>query len=680
MQRHISFLILSSLLVLTGCGIAGVPVNPAGLGTTAPLVTSGPAPTGTPPSTGGGSSTSLATGTSGSSGATGSAAASGTEGQTGGQPGATGSSGTTTSSPGTGSTGSSEGSSAAGTVSFPTATASSTGSAAANGSTGSTGSTTSEGGLSGRTGTPAGPGQDGSGTDTAATTIPVSLPPAARLLDQATFGPTADDIALVQKEGLNTWLDAQLASPPTLLAPIPDPLPARYVAEDPSLSQDSAWGSEWWGAALTAPDQLRQRVAFALSHIYVISNDSLGGRATTFYYNILLRDAFTNWRQLMGDVTLSPGMGDFLNMANSAKAPVGQIANENFARENMQLFSLGSNLLNADGTPQTDSTGNTIPAYTQAQVQAFARAFTGWTYVPVPGQPPAAFPVYQGRMDLPMGAVEDQHDTTPKALLNGAVLPAGQSAQQDVNGALDNIFAHPNLPPFISRQLIQNLVTSNPSPAYVARIAAVFTDNGLGVRGDMKAILRAILLDPEARAGDTDPDADGSHLREPLLYGASVLRAIGFTPAPPDPSVPWPYTLLLWQADTMGQFPMNAPSVFGFFPPGYVIPQTSLNAPEFGIENTASVTARMSFADLVASNSLWQLNLNLDATSPLGQASTQSPEALVDLLGTMFLHAQMPAVMRSSLLDSIAPITDPRQRLPFALYLVITSAQYKVNH
>lgn len=521
----------------------------------------------------------------------------------------------------------------------------------------------------------------GSATNTGpAASTPATFTAAARFLDQATFGPTTPDVTSVQAEGLNAWLTTQFALQPTLLAPIPDPLPARYVAEDPSLSQDSAWGSEWWGAALTAPDQLRQRVAFALSHIYVISNDSLGGRATTFYYNLLLRDAFTNWRQLMTDVTISPGMGDFLNMANSAKAPPGQIANENFARENMQLFSLGPNLLNADGTPQTDSTGNTIPTYSQAQVQAFARAFTGWTYVPGPGQPPAAFPVYSGRMDLPMAAVEDQHDTTTKALLNSTVLPSGQSARQDLDGALDNIFAHPNLPPFVCRQLIQYLVTSRPSPAYVARIAAVFIDNGLGVRGDLKAVISAILLDPEARAGDTDPNDDGGHLREPLLYGASVLRTIGFTPTPTDPTVPWPYTLLLWQANTMGQFPMNAPSVFGFFPPGYVIPQSSLNAPEFGIENTASVAARMSFADLVVSNSLWQLNLNLGPGSPLGQASAQSPEALVDLLGTLFLHGQLPAAMRSSLLTSLAPVTDPQERLQVALYLVITSAQYKINH
>ena len=193
-------------------------------------------------------------------------------------------------------------------------------------------------------------------------------------------------------------------------------------------------------------------------------------------------------------------------------------------------------------------------------------------------------------------------------------------------------------------------------------------------------MIRAILLDPEARAGDTDPEFDHGHLREPLLYGASVLRAIGFTPTPADPTEPWPYTLLLWQANTMGQFPMNAPSVFGFFPPGYVIPQTNRNAPEFGIENTASVAARMSFADLVAANVLWGLNLNMGSASALGEASAQSREALVDLLGTRFLHGQMPANMRTSLLGAIAPLHDPQQRLQFALYLVITSAQYKISH
>ena len=479
---------------------------------------------------------------------------------------------------------------------------------------------------------------------------------------------------------MDAYLTQQFAMAPTYLPVIPDPIPAAHLSLDPSLSQDSCWASEWWGSALTAPDALRQRVAFALSHIMVVSNESIGGRAMVFYYNLLLQDAFGNWRDLMQDVTLSPGMGTFLSMANNGKANPGQIANENFARENLQLFSLGPYLLNADGTEVSDSSGNTVPSYTQDQVQAFARAFTGWTYVPGPGQAPTGFPVYTGRMDLPMGAVENQHDTSAKALFNGAVLPAGQTAEQDVKGALDNLFAHPNLGPFVARQLIQHLVTSNPSPAYVARVAAVFADNGSGVRGDIKAVVRAILLDAEARSGDTDPNADGGHLREPMLYGASVLRAIGFTATPADPTTPWPYTFLNDQAATMGQYPMNFPSVFGYFAPSYTIPQSSLQAPEFQLENTASVGARLTFADWVATNNIWQMQMNLGVNSPLGQAAAQSPEALVELLSTTLLHGQMPSDMHSTLLTTAAAIPDTTQRVQVALYLVISSSQYKIVH
>ncbi len=649
MRRCFDFIVLILVLGCTGCGTTVSVPTSSSTGANATASSGAPASSSQAPVTQAGGSPTA----SGATGATEITAV------PGGSAGATGTTGATT----------------GGTE--VTETSGATGSVASTGNTSATGGGHGLSGITGEPGTTAG---STVASTVAASSVPASSAASARLLDQATFGPTASDIAAVQGQGLSNWINQQLALPATYLPAIPDPLPPQYVAEDASLSQDSTWGSEWWGAALTAPDQLRQRVAFALSHVYVISNDSLGGRATTFYYNLLVKNAFGNWRQLMEDVTLSPGMGDFLNMANSGKAPAGQIANENFARENMQLFSLGPNLLNPDGSLQTDASGNSLPTFTQAQVQAFARAFTGWTYVPGPGQPPLSFPVYQGRMDLPMAAVEEQHDTSAKGLLNGTVLPAGQTAQEDVDAALDNIFAHPNLPPFVSRQLIQHLVTSQPSPAYVARVTAVFIDNGAGVRGDMKAVLRAILLDPEARAGDTDPEFDGGHLREPLLYGASVLRAIGLTPTPADPTEPWPYTLLLWQANTMGQFPMNAPSVFGFFPPGYVIPQTTMNAPEFGIENTASVAARMSFADTVVSNGLWQISLHLGASSPLGLASAKSPEALVDLLGSMFLHGQMPAAMRTSLLSAVAPISDVQQRLQFALYLVITSAQYKICH
>ncbi len=640
MRRWTCLGVLGAVLAVVGCGVAGSKGN----------VASGAAAA---PSSGTSSSGTSSSGT----------ASAGTAGNSSGTSTATGTSGGTSSAGTAGSGGSASGS------------------AGNSGTSGTSG--TNGGSLSGTTGS-SGSANFGAPTGSAPVlSVPVTT--AARFLDQASFGPTATDLSFVQAKGLNAYLDEQFALPPTLLAAIPDPLSAQYVAEDPSLSQDSCWGSEWWGAALTAPDQLRQRTAFALSHVYVISNDATGGRATTFFYNLLLQDAFGNWRRLMEDMVLSPAMGQFLNMANSAKAPAGSIANENFARENLQLFSIGPVLLNADGTPQTDSNGNQMPSYTQAQVQAFARAFTGWTYVPGPGQAPVSFPVYQGRMDLPMGAVDEQHDAAAKVLLNGTVLPAGQSARQDLEEALDSIFQHPNLPPFVARQLIQHLVSSHPSPAYVARVAGIFVNNGFGVRGDLQAVLRAILLDPEARAGDTDAGFDGGHLREPLLYGASVLRAVGFTSNPADPTTPWPYTLLLWQANTMGQFPMNAPSVFGFFPPGYVIPQTMLNAPEFGIENTASIAARLSFADLVATNRLWQMTVNLGPGSPLYAAAAQSPETLVNLLDTMYLHGQMTAEMRSTLVDVLsanvfASAADKGSEVQMALYLVITSSQYKISH
>src|SRR5271154_5138093 len=236
-----------------------------------------------------------------------------------------------------------------------------------------------------------------------------------------------------------------------------------------------------------------------------------GEVAMPLYLNTLANDAFTNYRQIMQDVATSPDMGYYLNMLNSGKPAAGQIANENFGRENMQLFTLGLALLNPDGTLQTDSSGNPIPTYTELQVEAFARAYTGWTNANADGSTPSSFNYTHNWLHL-MVPVEGQHDMTSKILLNGTTLPAGQSAEQDLKGALDNIFAHPNIGPFVCRQLIQHLVTGDPSPAYVSRVAAVFADNGSGVRGDMKGVITAILMDSEARAGDTQTgdEADNS--------------------------------------------------------------------------------------------------------------------------------------------------------------------------
>src|ERR1039457_1098836 len=278
------------------------------------------------------------------------------------------------------------------------------------------------------------PDPGGTTSTVASAQVQASLESASRLLDQATFGPTLTDIAHVQAVGLQGYLNEQFAMTPTLEPDIATPPPTLCASSTIACQQ-----AEWWQAALTAPDQGRQRVAFAMSEMFVISTNSDNARAVTTYQNTLVNDAFGNFYNMMKDVTLSPGMGAYLNMLNSAKpgtiGGVLQIANENYAREFMQLFTTGIDMLNPDGTLQLAS-GNPIPVYTETQVQAFARVYTGWTYATASGGIPTNFPNNTPNYDAPMAAVESQHDTNSKTLLNATTLPAGQSSSQDLTGAL----------------------------------------------------------------------------------------------------------------------------------------------------------------------------------------------------------------------------------------------------
>jgi uncharacterized protein (DUF1800 family) len=515
------------------------------------------------------------------------------------------------------------------------------------------------------------PGSASSSTDTVTIQkTQVSFAAAARLLDQATFGPTLTDIAHVQSVGLDAYLNEQFADAPTIEPDVTNPPPTVCATNITPCQQ-----SEWWQAALTAPDQLRQRVAFAFSEMFVISTNSVNAASVIPFQNMLATDAFGNFSTMLHDVTLSTGMGAYLNMLNSAKPATGQIANENYAREAMQLFTIGLNLLNADGSPQLDSNGNMIPAYTQAQVQAFARAYTGWTYASATGGTPASFPNGTPNYDAPMALVEAQHDLTAKTLLN-STLPAGQNGTQDLAGALSDLFNHPNVGPFVCGQLIQHLVTSDPSPAYVARISTVFANNGNGVRGDLKAVIRAILEDTEARAGDTDPTAAGGHLREPILYLTDVMRALGYV----NVDATGYYGNLSNYSGNLSQKPYAAGSVFNFFPPDYIIPGTTTVAPEFSLENTASAVLRLTLANSLVYNGLSSsFSVNLSATSPLGVMAA-NPTNLVNQLNLMFMHGQMPAAMATDIVNSITPLTDMGERVRVATYLVITSSLYKVEH
>jgi uncharacterized protein (DUF1800 family) len=501
------------------------------------------------------------------------------------------------------------------------------------------------------------------------TTPQISAAVAARFLEQTTFGPTPALITQVQASGLQNFLTSQLNMPVT-----PYPQPAVGELGITAVQQ------RFFQLALGAQDQLRQRVAFALSQIFVVGGSKIADpNGETQWMQLLENDSFTNYRQIMGDVTTSPAMGDWLDMVNNGKPQNGQDhANENFARENMQLFTIGTAMLNPDGSLQVDGNGSPIPTYSQAQVQEFALAFTGWTYPLTPGVPARTYndTYWFG----PMVAVDSNHDQTAKQLLtypgvaNGGLLPAGQTAEQDLNGALDNIFNHPNVGPFVCRELIQHLVTSNPSPQYIQRVAAVFNNNGQNVRGDMKAVITAILMDPEARRGD-DPSttvATDGHLQEPILYMAGLLRGLGANTGA---------SSLAYQGGTMGQDALNSPSVFNFYSPDYVIPQTTMYGPEFQILTTSTALYRVNWTyDLV----FGQINADttVDFTSWVAQVS--NPSGLVDSLNALLLHGTMSADMKTSILTAIQAVEpgskQQLQEAQTAIYLVATSSQYQVRH
>ena len=500
-------------------------------------------------------------------------------------------------------------------------------------------------------------------------TITVSANVADRFLEQSTFGPTTALISQVQYSGLQGFLTAQYTLPITKYMPASGESGLNAVQQ------------RFFVQNLTAPDQLRQRVAFALSQIFVIGGNKVEDpTGYTNYLQLLENDAFTNYRQIMQDVTLSPAMGHWLDMVNNGKPNIskGDHANENYAREFMQLFTIGTSQLNPDGSFQLDSGGNQIPTYTQDTVEAFARAYTGWTYPVAPGATQQTYnPQYWTGA---MVAVDSNHDTGAKQLLTypgvsgGGALPAGQAASQDLQGAIDNVFNHPNVGPFISRELIQHLVTSNPSPGYIQRVASVFNDNGAGVRGDMKSVITAILMDAEARRGDDPASAVGTdgHLQEPILYMTGLLRAFGATSDGSN---------LGYYGNGMGQEALYAPSVFNFYSPNFVIPGTTMYGPEFQILTTATSLNRVNWVNNFVYGSLGS-GTTVNFSSYATQAA--NPSALLSSLNTLMMHGSMSADMQSTILTAMQAVPagskQGMQEAQAAIYLIGTSWQYQVQH
>ncbi|MGI8482541.1 MAG: DUF1800 family protein [Chthoniobacterales bacterium] len=425
---------------------------------------------------------------------------------------------------------------------------------------------------------------------------PPTLADASRFLSQATFGVNVPDLSKVQGQGFDAFLNEQFAVPMSSHLAFVDAEAAAFPAPSPGATpiqlNITQTNDAWWTYAANATDQLRQRVAFALSEFFVVSNTSgnLGNRpgALPAYFDVLVKNAFGNFRQLLEDITLNPGMGKYLDMLQNDKAnpTTGRHPNENYAREIMQLFSIGLYELNLDGSLTLDSGGSPIVTYNQDAILGTAAVFTGWTYA----QPGAATPVfYPGSQDWrdPMINIGSRHSPDAKQILNGVLLPAGQSAAQDLKATLDTIFNHPNLGPFFCKQMIQRLVTSNPSSGYVYRVASVFNDNGQGVRGDLKAVFRAILMDYDARGSGPLTQGAGKQ-REPVLRVTNLLRAFDATST--DAIVTagnfsGPKFSVRNAFSQLGEEAMHSPTVFNFFLPEYerpgAIAAAGLLSPEF---------------------------------------------------------------------------------------------------
>lgn len=573
-----------------------------------------------------------------------------------------------------------------------------------------------------------GGGSDGNGSGPApptATPPPAAPPPpppaavskadAYRFLNQATFGATEAEATRLIALGDSSnayprWLDAELAKPASRLLP--------YVEQGyATLSQNQNFNigqvnaprvEKWFENALIGDDQLRQRVAFALSQIFVVSQ--IGALqnlpfATADFYDMLTRDAFGDFRQLLEDVTLHPAMGVYLSMLGNQRAIAGTNLrpDENYARELMQLFAIGLVELNLDGSVRTDAQGQPLPTYDQEVIEGFARVFTGWRWDCPTNVPNCTFnnaraqitPVAGYNQIKPMRLYSAQHETGTKRVLTypgvalpNATIPANQTGEQDLRDALDNIFNHPTVAPFIARQLIQKLVTSNPSPAYVQRVATRFNNDGTGRRGNLAAVVYAVLLDTEARGAPAA--ATAGKVKEPLLrltqfwraYNARSASGVFATQAP---------NFAGGVSAVFGQGPSQSPSVFNFFSPFYAPPgeisNQNLVAPELQLATE--------FLNTQVTNFFWrqallyttrQANLNpnqmfIDTAQELAVVADSA--ALVDRVAERLLGGagQMSATLRTEARAQVdrtpsSTAGNVNTRIADAVYFVVTSPEF----
>jgi len=538
--------------------------------------------------------------------------------------------------------------------------------------------------------------------ETVATLPPAEQPTAeasARFLTQASFGPNQESIDWVRLHGQAAWIRQQLAAPQTPHRNYLDAVAASFAGTDSTIQQ-SHFRESFWTQALTAPDQLRQRAAFALSQIFVVSfaDSNVSGqiRGVGTYYDMLGEKAFGNYRDLLEAVTLHPVMGQYLTMLRNQKEDgKGRVPDENYAREIMQLFSIGLYELNNDGTYKG---GTPTETYTHEDIQGLAKVFTGWSWYAGPNLADRTNSRFGGgnahpdRDWMPMQAYANYHSVSEKKFL-GVTIPAAAKAdaEADLKIALDTLYNHPNVGPFLGKLLIQRLVTSNPSPAYVNRVANAFNNNGQGVRGDMKAVFTAVLLDAEARTYDAMSNSTGK-VREPVLRLSSLLRATKAT------SVKGNYTGIDDTDNTvtrLGQTVLRSPTVFNFFRPGYTPPgsdaaKAGLVAPELQLTNEVSVAGYLNYIrGWISASASRDVQPNW---APFIELAEDVP-ALVARVNLLLMSGQMPEALRAQIIASVegrtirkatatnaADVTaDKTDRVRIAFMLAMASPDYLIQ-
>lgn len=527
---------------------------------------------------------------------------------------------------------------------------------------------------------PAGTGGTGSQPTAAPPPPPPPAPPtdaeAARFLAQAGFAATAPDIAAVKANGYGAWLDAQFALPVT--SGHYDWMVAQGYAVDANRNSFAGLDNTLWRKLMSAPDVLRQRVVLALSEIFVISMAGLPvqwrGFVGAAYLDVLEANCFGNYRALLEAVTLSTGMGVYLNMRGNLKEDpkTGRLPDENYAREVMQLFTIGLVQLNADGTPKLGASGKPIDTYALSDITDLARVFTGWDY---DGPASSTDPAY---VKKPMVNNAARFSSGAKRAL-GVDIPATADGPAALKVALDTLANHPNVGPFVGRQLIQRLVTSSPSAAYVGRVSAVWANNGSGVRGDLKAVLRAVLLDAEARAVPTSPSA--GKLREPVQRLLQWARTFGAA----SPTGVWNIGDTSNPATRLGQSPLRSGSVFNFFRPGYVPPGSTLGtngitAPEFQLCNESTAAGYLNFLQAAIANGVGEVKGSYTAELALaGDPAALVADLALRLGGGGITAATQTTV--STAIASIAATTDAGKanRVYAAILLLMACPEYLVQ-